>query len=179
MSQELQLRGDDGRLRGGRGLTAQQQALVDAFMACGQVTEAGRIAGVDSSTASTTLRLAHVRAAIFGAGQHAMAEMVPLALGVIRKIMNDPEAPGRLKLDAAKTMLDRVGLGPVKAGEGRQGDKRDLSDLSPAELAAFIQQGQERQRQARAVDTEGTVHAPGVEQIREEKVAMNLAKETI
>ena len=150
-------RAGDGRLTGARGLTKQQQSIVDAFMIEGTVAGAARITGVDPSTVSITLRLPHVRVAIYGEGQHAMAEMIPLALGVVRKIMNDPEAPGRLRLDAAKTMLDRVGMGPVKAGDGRGEGKRDLSDLSMAELAEFIQQGQ---RKARAVDTEGTI-TPG------------------
>ncbi len=59
--------------------------------------------------------------------------------------------------DASKAILDRAGFMPQKPGEGRDGDKCDLSDLSIAELEAFIRQGQERQRQAGAVDTEGTI----------------------
>ncbi len=163
MSQELQTieRSSGGRLTGARGLTEQQRALVQAFSEAGTVTAAAKLVGCSAKTASSTLRLAHVQAALRGECQAMLAQAIPLALGVLLGIAKDKEiAKTRLGLDAAKALLDRAGIVPQKAGEGRQGDKRDLSDLSPAELAAFIQQGQERQRQARAVDTEGTVSAP-------------------
>ncbi len=164
MGRELQTinRSSAGRLVGARGLTEQQRAIVQAFSEAGTVTEAAKLVGCSAKTASSTLRLEHVQAALRGECQVMLKQSVPLALGVLLGIVKHGElAYTRLGLDAAKALLDRAGVVPQKAGEGRQGDKRDLSDLSPAELAAFIQQGQERQRQARAVDTEGTVSAPG------------------
>ena len=147
---------------GARGLTEQQQALLTAFMIEGSVAGAAKVVGCRVDTASHTLRLAHVADALHGECQAMLKHAIPLALGVLTNLAKDPDtARTRLGLDAAKALLDRAGIVPQKAGEGRQSDKRDLSDLSPAELAAFIQQGQERQRQVRAVDTEGTVTAPG------------------
>ncbi len=163
MSQELQTieRSIAGRLAGARGLTEQQRALVVAFAALGSVTSAATEVGIRADQAGRTLRLAHVQEALYGECQVLLKQSIPLALGVLRDIATDKDiAKTRLGLDAAKALLDRAGVVPLKAGDGRQGDKRDLSDLSPAELAAFIQQGQERQRQARAVDTDGTVSAP-------------------
>ncbi len=72
-----------------------------------------------------------------------MARAAPEIIKILTGIARNPENPIRVRLEAGKTVLDRVGLGSVKAGEGQDGDKRDLSDLSPAELRAFISQGRE------------------------------------
>ncbi len=159
--QELQIRGDDGTIQGARGLTEQQRALIVSFAALGSVTAAAHEVGCRADQAGRTLRLAHVQAALRGECQAMLARAAPIAVGALLAIVEDPDLKKtRLGLDAAKTLLDRVGLGPMKAGEGQGDGKRDLSDLSMAELAAFIRQGQERQRQALAVDTEGSISAP-------------------
>ncbi len=152
-------RSDAGRLVGARGLTEQQRALVQAFSEEGTVTAAAKIVGCSAKTASGTLRLEHVQAALRSECQAMLAQAIPLALGVLLNIAKDKDiAKTRLGLDAARALLDRAGVVPQKAGEGRQGDKRDLSDLSLAELAEFILQGQ---RQAGAVDTEGSITPSG------------------
>ncbi len=160
MGQEVQTmeRAEDGRLTGARGLTEQQRALVVAFAIEGTVAGAARVVGCGAVVASNTLRLAHVQAALRGECRSMLARAAPVAIAALLSIVEDETLiKTRLGLDASKAILDRVGFMPQKPGEGRDGDKRDLSDLSIAELEAFIRQGQERQRQAGAVDTEGTI----------------------
>lgn len=166
MSQELQTqeRGEDGTIQGVLGLTEQQYALVIAFANAGTVSGAAEIVGCSADTASHTLRLAHVQAALHGECQAMLARAAPIAIACLTSIAEDKDAPQRVRLDASKAILDRTGHGPSKDREGHHGDKRDLSDLSLAELAAFIQQGQERQRQAGAVDAEGTISVPDTDQ---------------
>lgn len=159
--QELQTieRSDDGRLAGARGLTEQQQAVVAEFAKGGSVAETARATGVSDKVVSHTLRLAHVQAALHGECQRMLARAAPIAIETLTLLVSHPEIRmTRLGHDAAKTLLDRTGHGPQKDREGRQGDKRDMSDLSMRELAEFIQQGQ---RKAQAVDTEGTVTPSG------------------
>ncbi len=153
---QVAIRADDGRLTGSRGLTEQQTAIVAAFYQTGDIRQTAEDTGVSYKGVADTMRLAHVQAALYGEAKYAMASMIPLALGVLRSLMADKEAPQRIRLDATKTLLDRVGLAPLKASEAGQGDKRDLSDLSPAELSAFIQQGQDALAQAEAVTVECT-----------------------
>ena len=154
-------RAGDGTIQGARGLTEQQRALIVSFSALGSVTAAAQDVGCRADQAGRTLRLPHVQEALLGECRHLLARAAPIAVGALLAIVEDPDLKmTRLGHDAAKTLLDRVGLGPVKAGEGQGEGKRDLSDLSMDELAAFIKQGQERQRQARAVDTEGTITTP-------------------
>ena len=157
---QVAIRGEDGRLTGALGLTEQQYALVIAFATTGNVSGAAEIVGCSADTASHTLRLDHVQAALHSECQAMLASAAPIAIACLTHIIEDKDAPVRVRLDASKAILDRTGHGLSKDREGRQGGKRDLSDLSLAELAAFIQQGQERQRQAGAVDAEGTITAP-------------------
>ncbi len=151
---QVTIRANDGRLTGSRGLTEQQSAIVQSFFKTGELAATAKETGVAYQNVAATMRLAHVQAALYGEAKHAMASMIPLALGVLRRLMADTEAPQRIQLDATKTLLDRVGLAPLKAGEAGQGDKRDLSDLSPSELSAFIQQGQDTLARAEAVTVE-------------------------
>ncbi len=159
--QELQTmeRAGDGRLTSGaRGLTAQQQAVVEAFAKAGSVAETARATGVSDKVVSATLRLAHVQAALHGECRAMLARAAPIAIETLTLLAGHPEIRmTRLGHDAAKTLLDRTGHGPQKPGAGQGAGKRDLSDLSMAELAEFIQQGQ---RKAQAADTEGTI-TPG------------------
>jgi len=157
MTQELQTmeRAGDGRLTGARGLTEQQQSIVEEFAKGGTVAETARVTGVSDKVVSATLRLAHVQAALHGECRAMLARAAPIAIETLILLASHPEIRmTRLGHDAAKTLLDRTGHGPQKPGDGRGEGKRDLSDLSMAELAEFIQQGQ---RKAQAVDTEGTI----------------------
>ena len=151
-------REDSGRLTGSSGLTELQQAVMIAFAAQGTVTEAARMVGCSPDVASRLMRLAHVQAALHGECRQMLARAAPIAIATLTMLAEHPDIRmTRLGLDASKALLDRVGLGPVKAGEGQGDGKRDLSDLSMDELAAFILQGQETLARKTAVPAEGTI----------------------
>ena len=119
-------------IQGACGLTEQQQALVISFAILGSVTEAAQDVGCRADQAGHTLRLPHVQEALLGECRHRLARAAPVAVAALLGIVeNETLAKTRLGLDAAKALLDRAGIVPQKAGEGRQDDKRDLSDLSP------------------------------------------------
>ena len=163
MGQEVQTRerADNGTIQGARGLTEQQQALVEAFAVSGTVTQAAGIVGCSAAVASDTLRLAHVQAALHGECRQMLARAAPIAIETLTMLAEHPDIRmTRLGHDAAKTLLDRTGLGPVKAGEGQGDGKRDLSDLSMGELATFIRQGQKTLARKGAVPVEGAITTP-------------------
>ena len=139
---QIALRADDGRVTGNRGLTDQQQLILETFSQDGTLTGTAKKSGCPYKVVSATLRLAHVQAALLGECRVVMARAAPVAIALLVYLIENKEATHRIRLEASKTLLDRVGLAPVRAGEAGQGDKRDLADLSPAELRAFIDQGQ-------------------------------------
>ncbi len=148
---QVTIRAGDGRLTGSRGLTEQQRLILEEFSIDGTLAGTAEKTGIDYKVVSATLRLAHVQAALLGECRNVMARAAPEIIKILTGIARNPENPIRVRLDAGKTVLDRVGLSPVRAGELGQGDKRDLSDLSPSELSTFIQQGQTALAQAEAV----------------------------
>ena len=155
---QIRERREDGTVGGARGLTEQQTAIVQGFAKAGSVIETSRATGVSEKVVSATLRLGHVQAALHGECQAMLVRAAPIAIETLTLLAGHPEIRlTRLGHDAAKTLLDRTGHGPSKDRDSHQGGKRDLSDLSLVELAAFIQQGQAK---AGAVDTEGTVSTP-------------------
>ena len=65
------------------------------------------------------------------------------AVDVLRIIIDDPDALPKLKMDAAKTLLDRAGLIAPRASEQKpSGSQTDLTSLSMEELETFIREGQ-------------------------------------
>ena len=151
---QVAIRQDDGRLTGARGLTEQQLIVLRAYAASGDLTLTAKETGIPYQSVTATMRLAHVQAALLGECRHVLARAAPEMIEIITAIARNKDHPVRVRLDAGKTVLDRVGLAPVRAGEAGQGDKRDLADLSPAELRAFIDQGQDAiaKREAVTVD---------------------------
>ncbi len=148
---QVAIRAGDGRLTGSRGLTDQQRLILQSFASSGDMAATAKETGVAYQNVTATLRLAHVQAALLGECRNVMARAAPEIIKILTGIARNPENPIRVRLDAGKTVLDRVGLSPVRAGELGQGDKRDLSDLSPADLSAFIRQGQDTLARAEAV----------------------------
>jgi len=74
-------------------------------------------------------------------------ELANLSLGVLRRILSAPDGDEfvtvKLKLDAAKTVLDRAGHVAPKAGEASDpASVRDLSQMSIDELKAFVQRAE-------------------------------------
>ena len=132
-----------------RELTDQQQRFVIEFTsgngAIGNASEAARRAGYSEKTAAEQgrqlLNKPHVVAAIEEANRGLInGSLTTLALDVIQKILEDEDANPRLRLDAAKTALDRAGYIAPKAPEAPERLEKPLSELSVQELEDFIRQ---------------------------------------
>jgi phage terminase small subunit len=121
-------------------LLTQQQAFAEAYvLGNGNATQAAIQAGYSAvsarQTASRLLHTPHVQNAI----QRAQAvtlrgRLATKALGVLEKVLDDDNAPAGVRVDAAKTVLDRAGMAAFRgAQEADVGDK-PVSEMSLAEL---------------------------------------------
>ena len=125
----------------------QQRAFAEAYvLGCGNATKAAIDAGYSAAsarqTASRLLHTPHVQEAIRRAQTHALkGRLASKAQGVLEKILDDDSAPAGVRVDAAKTVLDRAALPAVRVPEGEQDIGKPLSELSLNELDDFIRRG--------------------------------------
>ncbi len=134
-------------------LTEKQAAFVAAFTSepgcIANATKSAIWAGYSEKSAREIGRQQLVKPHIKAAVDEALRDQItgPLAskaVDVLREIVHDKEAPQKLRLEASRTILDRSGIIAPRAAEQKPlGQERALADLSPAELSAFIRQGQE------------------------------------
>jgi phage terminase small subunit len=130
-------------------LLDQQQAFAEAYvMGNGNATQAAIAAGYSPvsarQTASRLLHTPHVQNAIRHAQAHALkGRLASKALGVLEKILDDDNAPAGVRVDAAKTVLDRAGLGAIRITESI-GEDKPLEEMTTSELNEFIRVGYRR-----------------------------------
>lgn len=67
-----------------------------------------------------------------------VGEGVPLAISTLFMILRDDAAPARVRVDAAKTVLDRAGIAAARPAAPEKANEKALSDMSPNELRALI-----------------------------------------
>lgn len=126
-----------------RGLTPLQARFVTEYVGNGgKHTTAARRAGYSEprSAGRALIRTPHVLAAI-QAEQAARlnGELATLALGALNSILRDPLGDPRVKVGAAKVVLDRAGFHPAqRAKQPAEGDAKPLEEMSIAELDALI-----------------------------------------
>jgi phage terminase small subunit len=133
-----------------RQLTPKQAAFVEAYVNGRNITGAAIDAGYSESTASqigsALLKTPHVQAAVQAGVRHALALDAPLARRVLVDLAQDVNMHPKIRLDAAKTLLDRAGhVAPRPMMEKRMEEKalhempieqlRALADKLEAELA--------------------------------------------
>ena len=146
------------------GLTEKQASLISGICRGLDQMTAATVAGYAVSSAqqvSQTLRLPHVRAALNDELARVLQqEAAPLALSVLLKITKDETTGARVRVDAAKILLDRAGFAP-RPGGASEVDKT-LSEMSPAELRAFIDKQEQEIAKAEAAiaDRLEPVNAP-------------------
>lgn len=132
-----------------RELTEQQAGFVAAFTsetgAIGNASEAARRAGYSVTSAREIgrqlLDKPHVRAAIDDANRAQISgKLATKAVEVLEGILNDEQAAPKLRLDAAKTVLDRAGFIAPKAKERppEGSARKSINSMSVAELEAFV-----------------------------------------
>jgi hypothetical protein len=73
------------------------------------------------------------------------------ASALLEEIVGNTELPMRLRLDAAKTILDRAGYVPPKASEPEEPAEKDMASMTIEELEAFIRRAE---KAATATDTQ-------------------------
>lgn len=126
-----------------RALTPQQHDFVKYYVATGgNGAEAARKAGYSEQSArqiaSTLLDKPHVAEAVRREQRRALARIANKAIVTLEGFLDDKAAPAGARIDAAKTVLDRVGItGKVAEAEEALSGKR-LSEMSIEELEQYI-----------------------------------------
>ncbi len=117
-----------------------QQALVQNLASGMNIKAAMKSAGysenVRASIAITPAMQAHLRQLMVDK----LATMAPAALAVLSGLMDDEDASSKIRLDAAKTILDRAGFVPPKASDAPTVGEKSLHEMTRSELAARVDQ---------------------------------------
>lgn len=128
-------------------LTDLQHAFVLHFTstpdAIGNASEAARRAGYSAATAREQgrqlLAKPHIAEAIDRANRAQISgPLTTKATAVLERILDDETVPVRVRLDAAKTVLDRGGIIAPRAPEPMAFQPKPLETMTPAELEEFI-----------------------------------------
>ena len=72
---------------------------------------------------------------------HLATELAPKAIRILDEIMCDAKMPARVRVDAAKTLLDRSGFTPAAIDSEAQPVGQDMGSWTSEELRAFVDQG--------------------------------------
>jgi phage terminase small subunit len=121
-------------------LSEQQAAFVAAICEHGlDPKEAARLAGY-SEAAEAARRLLRAPAILhaleLGLRRKLHGELVPLAFGVLDKLLRDADSD-RVRLDAARVVLDRAGFVPAK--QAAPAGEREPEAMNTRELHALIE----------------------------------------
>ena len=122
------------------GNTDMQLAFID-HLVTGNMnpTEAARQAGYaqPKQAAYRLTRAPHIQAAIRQARQTIYSgELTNMAIGTLKTVMTDPDAPASSKVSAARTVFELAGdLGKLSGEAGQTGQ---LAEMSPEQLAQLI-----------------------------------------
>lgn len=150
-----------GHIVATQGLTDQQKAFVARYLANGgDQKDAAEYAqyAFPSQAGYQLMRRAHIQSAINKEMVLKLGgRLASLAFNELEAILTDTRNCKdfkRLKLDAAKTVLDRAGhVAPKDAGGAAR--EKELTDMSVEELEAFIRKGREAQAGANKPLIEG------------------------
>lgn len=122
------------------GNTDMQLAFID-HLVTGNLnpTEAARQAGYaqPKQAAYRLTRAPHIQAAIRQARQTIYSgELTNMAIGTLKTVMVDPDAPASSRVSAARTVFELAGdLGKLSGEAGQTGQ---LAEMSPEQLAQLI-----------------------------------------
>lgn len=79
-----------------------------------------------------------VNAVCKGLARRMVIEGAPAAVALLLRVMKDEEAGWRVRIEAAKTLLDRAGFVAPKAADPEKPGDKGLADMSRDELKGFI-----------------------------------------
>lgn len=124
--------------------TELQARVARAVVETGTLTAAAAKSGVALSYCCKLMQDPAVQAAVHAEMRRRLATAAPVALTVLITIVRDEAANPRVRVDAAKAILDRAGFGPPKVAaagaekalnEMTTGELRELADRLERELA--------------------------------------------
>jgi hypothetical protein len=84
---------------------------------------------------------------------HLSTEIAPRAFHLMDEIMRDTKANPRVRLDAAKALVDRAGYAPRPSGSDNPGEK-DMASMTRAELERFIREADIRRAKVKMIEGE-------------------------
>ncbi|HUO90885.1 MAG TPA: terminase small subunit [Rhizomicrobium sp.] len=142
-------------------LNVQQQAFAEAYVhdpqAGGNGTASAIAAGYAADCAKQTayrlLRHDGVRAEIDRLTREALGDHASAAVALLGRVVRDEQAPLKIRVDAAKAVLDRAGFVAPKAPEPKMIGEKPIEEMSTAELQAFIRETREYiEREGQLID---------------------------
>jgi phage terminase small subunit len=136
------------------GTDLQQRFVVEYVTNGGNATSAAKVAGYSVKTAGQMgfklMGNPHVQDAIRAEQRRLLnGDMATKALGVLRSIMENEDAPAGARVDAAKTVLDRAGLVAVRTGHDDSPDV-PVTQMPVEQLRKIIALGENRISQLQA-----------------------------
>lgn len=135
-------------------VTDQQSAFVNHFTstpgAIGNASAAARLAGYTEKHSAEMgrqlLGKAHVRKAIDDTNRRSISgALASKAVWLLERVIDDEAAPLKVRVEAAKTILDRAGIVPPSVNERERADnqgRKPLFEMTLEELDIFIATGQ-------------------------------------
>ena len=144
-----------------RGLTDQQAAFVTHFTGTegciGNGAASARMAGYSEASArdiaAQLLGKPHVRAAVEQANRDRLSgPAATKAAAFLERVVDDEAAPLKVRVEAAKTILDRAGLMPPSVVERAAAVERENRGAKPLADMSLSELGREMARQKAAVE---------------------------
>jgi phage terminase small subunit len=124
-----------------RNLTERQSRFVEAYVNGRNITGSAIDAGYSESTASqigsALLKVPHIQAAVQAGVRHALALDAPLARRVLVDLAQDAHMNPKIRLDAAKTLLDRAGHVAPRPTTDKSAEHQALHEMSIEQLRAL------------------------------------------
>lgn len=141
-------------------LTEKQAAFVSHVSEGVDPTQAATLAGYgNSSRAHELIRAPLVLAAIHTEVRRRLVAGAPIALAVIERLIKDDTTPPKIRLDAAKTLLDRAGHIAPRAITDKSQHELALHEMSISDLRQLADK-LEGEIAGRAKDIGGADSAP-------------------
>lgn len=94
---------------------------------------------------------------------HMSTELAPKAVRILDEIMSDDKVTPRVRVDAAKALMDRAGYSPaaIDPDARRRGSDASLAEMSMDDLRAFVAYGR-AEMEARAIEAK-TIEAKTID----------------
>lgn len=135
-----------------RSISAQARAFCDAYVndpetagnASASARKAGFAVGSCGQEGYRLLRHDGVRAEVHRLTLEALGDHAAAAVQLLGRVVRDERAPLKIRVDAAKAVLDRAGFVAPKAPEPLEPSEKEIAEMSMAELQAFLKEAKEQ-----------------------------------